>query len=205
MSSHFQDFSQSLRGQLHWLAFCSQWPEGLWVITLFRKEGGNLWCELRPRLGQARVRDGWWAAGAGEARRAVIPAPGRPHTMWSFWRGSSDSPSPLPPTSKHRVPVSQGEDKELTYSQLSAHLSEGRKQRGHSSGGLLEVKWAVAHSVYWPVYGRSGKQGGRPKARVESRDPVVGGHELGAGAGSGEIGGRFSFLLFWEDGVQSSF
>ena len=63
----------------------------------------------------------------------------------------------------------------------------------------------MAHSVYWPVYGRSGKQGGRPKARVESRDPVVGGHELGSGAGSGEIGGRFSFLLFWEDGVQSSF
>lgn len=40
---------------------------------------------------------------------------------------------------------------------------------------------------------------------VESRDPVVGGHELGAGAGSGETGRRFSFLLFWEDGVQFSF
>ena len=41
------------------IGFLLQWPEGLWVITLFRKEGGNLWCELRPRLGQARVRDGW--------------------------------------------------------------------------------------------------------------------------------------------------
>lgn len=63
----------------------------------------------------------------------------------------------------------------------------------------------MAHSVYQPVYGRSGKQGGQPKAHVESRDPVVGGHELGVGAGSGEIGGQFSFLLFLEDGVQFSF
>lgn len=38
-------------------AFCSQWPEGLRVIALFRKERGNLWCELWPMPGQARVKD----------------------------------------------------------------------------------------------------------------------------------------------------
>lgn len=124
-------------------AFCSQWPEGLGVATLFKKKQGNLWCGPRPMLGQARVKDGWRAAGAGEARRAVIPAPGRPHTMLSFRRSSSNSSSPLPPTSKAEGHCgechgSQGEDKEVTYSQSSAHLDEGKKQRGHSSGGLLE-------------------------------------------------------------------
>lgn len=39
-------------------SFCSQWLERLEVIPLFRKEGGNLWCELRPMLGQACVKDG---------------------------------------------------------------------------------------------------------------------------------------------------
>lgn len=86
-------------------AFCSQWPEGLGVIALFRKERGNLWCELRPMLGQARVKDGWRAAGVGEARRAVIPAPGRPHTMLSFRRSSANSSSLYPPHPKHRVTV----------------------------------------------------------------------------------------------------
>lgn len=83
--------------------------------------------------GQARVKDGWRAAGVGEARRAVIPAPGRPHTMLSFRRSFSNSSSPLPPTSKAQGHCderhgSQGEDKELTYSEPSAHLDEGRKQ-----------------------------------------------------------------------------
>lgn len=40
-------------------AFCSQWPEGLGVATLFRKKRGNLWCGPRPMLGQTRVKDSW--------------------------------------------------------------------------------------------------------------------------------------------------
>lgn len=158
-------------------AFCSPWPEGLGVIICLGKSEENLWCELRPMLGQARVKDGWWAAGVGEARRAVILAPGHPHTMLSFRRSSSNSSSPLPPTSKaqdhynecHR---SQEEDKELTYSQPSAHLHEGRKQRGHSSGSSLESQTSCGSfsllagqesRVAWP----------KALACVESRGPVA--------------------------------
>lgn len=37
-------------------AFCAQWREGLGVMTLFRKERGVLWRELKPMLGQACVK-----------------------------------------------------------------------------------------------------------------------------------------------------
>lgn len=203
ISSCFQDSgaSQCTGGQLHRLAFCSQWPEGLWVITLFRKEGGNLWCELRPKLGEARVKGGWRAAGVGEARRAVIPAPGRPHTMWSFRRSSSDSSSPLPPTCKHRVTVSQGKDKELTYSQPRAHLDKGRKQRGHRSGGLLESQMSYGSFSLLVGLQAVGKAGWPDQRNW----PVLNLEVLWCGGMSlvgGRMGRQFSFP-FW--GVGCSF
>lgn len=179
-------------------AFCSQWLEGLGVITLFRKERGNLWCELRPMLGQACVKDGWRAAGVGEARRAVIPAPCHPHTMLSFRRSSANSSSPCPLLSpKHRVTVmSVMGPKEKTknwpiLSPMHTSMRAGSKEV-IAQEVCWKVKWAVSYLGYWLVY-RLVRKAGWPDQRQQC---VLHLEVLRHGGWAGGREGRESSFLF---------
>lgn len=156
---------------------------GLWVVTLFSKERGNLWRELRPRLGQARVKDAWRAAGVGEARRAVIPAPGRPHTMRRFRRRAP----PLRRRSqaqRHCVPKRRQSDPSAAQRTAPRGEAARRSRFRRSAATLTDVRLAGSsgQSAGW---GRCGGPARGP-APAGSGGPVRWGRELGAG-------GPFSF------------